>query len=237
MFATTILTPGSLRSAGLLAHGLRSFLMAAGLLSLIWFAALQAGWVVFPESRKPSPIEIGGQGLNVELVSTPLAEAFPEPGSVPPQLSQRMQRALHFVARRYSVSNEALLPIFLAVEQTAREHRLDPLLIVAVIGIESRFNPFSQSVVGAQGLMQVMPVIHADKLPENAGELPLFDPVTNVQVGARVLKESIVRNGGIVEGLQQFAGAASDAERRYASKVLGEHQRLLAAVQAGRGKA
>ena len=130
-----------------------------------------------------------------------------------------------------------LVPIFLAVEQSAREHRLDPLLIVAVIGIESRFNPFSQSVVGAQGLMQVMPVIHASKLPENAGDLPLFDPVTNVQVGVRVLKESIARGGGIVEGLQQFGGASSDPERRYATRVLGEHQRLLTAIQSPRGKA
>jgi hypothetical protein len=62
-----------------------------------------------------------------------------------------------------------------------------------VIGIESGFNPFSQSVVGAQGLMQVMPRFHKDKLPRMLASCPSFDPLTNVQVGAKVLKESIHR--------------------------------------------
>ena len=102
-------------------------------------------------------------------------------------------------------------------------------LIIAVIGVESGFNPFSQSVYGAQGLMQVVPRFHQDKLPEEADSF--LDPVTNVQVGARVLKESIFRSGGLESGLQQFGGALKDPERRYAGKVLAEKQRLEQAVQ------
>ena len=109
--------------------------------------------------------------------------------------------------------------------------QLDPLLIIAVIGIESRFNPFSESVVGAKGLMQVVPRYHQDKLPEDADQAAFLNPVINVQVGARVLQESIRRNGGLESGLQQFGGAVTDPERRYASKVLAEKQRLEQAVQ------
>jgi len=100
-----------------------------------------------------------------------------------------------------------------------------------VIGIESGFNPFSQSVVGAKGLMQVMPRYHMDKLPEEADRSAFLDPVTNVQVGAKVLHESIRRSGGVENGLQQFGGALNDPDRRYASKVLAEKQRLEQAAQ------
>jgi hypothetical protein len=86
-------------------------------------------------------------------------------------------------------------------------------------------------VVGAKGLMQVMPNFHMDKLPGEADASAFLDPVTNVQVGARVLRESISRFGGIETGLQQFGGALNDPDRRYASKVLAEKQRLDKAAQ------
>jgi soluble lytic murein transglycosylase-like protein len=142
-----------------------------------------------------------------------------------------MRGALEYVAKRYRVSNDALLPVFATAQAAGRDLKLDPLLIIAVIGVESGFNPLSQSVVGAQGLMQVLPRFHKDKLPSDAGELPFFDPMTNVQVGAKVLKESIHRNGGVENGLQQFAGAINDPERRYSTKVLAERQRLEQAGQ------
>ena len=89
----------------------------------------------------------------------------------------------------------------------------------------------AQSAMGAQGLMQVIPRFHQDKLPEGADELSFFDPVLNVRIGARILKESIRRNGGEVAGLQQFAGASDDVDQRYSAKVLAEKTRLEAVVQ------
>ena len=50
-------------------------------------------------------------------------------------------------------------------------------------------------------------------------------------VGTKVLHESIRRFGGIENGLQQFGGALNDPDRRYASKVLAEKQRLEQATQ------
>ena len=98
--------------------------------------------------------------------------------------------------------------------------------IRAVLRAESAGDVRAVSTAGAIGLMQVMPGIHKDKLPDEADQLAFLDPVTNVQVGAKVLKESIRRNGGVEGGLQQFAGAANDPDRRYASKVLAEKQRM-----------
>lgn len=140
-------------------------------------------------------------------------------------LTPSMRGALDYVSRRYRVSQKALLPIFEAAQLTGRQHGLDPLLIVAIIGIESGFNPLAESPMGAQGLMQVIPRFHQDKLPEGASDSSFLDPVVNVQVGVLVLQEAIRRRGSLIAGLQQYAGS-SDSEGGYASKVLAEKKRL-----------
>lgn len=144
----------------------------------------------------------------------------------PQRLTPAMTAVLDQVTQRYRVSPEALLPAFEAAQAAGRELRLDPLLIVAVISIESRFNPISQSPMGAQGLMQIIPRYHQEKLPKDAGSRAFFDPVTNVQIGARILHESIQRQGGLMEGLQHYAGAVDDTEQTYANKVIAEKNRL-----------
>ena len=144
----------------------------------------------------------------------------------PRRLTPAMTAALDQVVQRYRVSPEALLPAFEAAQSAGRELRLDPLLIIAVISIESRFNPISQSPMGAQGLMQIIPRYHQEKLPKDAGSRAFFDPVTNVQMGARILQEAIQRQGGLMEGLQSYAGAVDDAEQAYANKVIAEKTRL-----------
>jgi len=141
-------------------------------------------------------------------------------------LAPAMGAALEYVAQRYRIAPEALLPIFETAQAAARERQLDPLLIIAVICIESRFNPFSQSPVGAQGLMQIIPRFHQDKVQKAAGEQPFLDPVTNVRLGTQILQESIRRQGGLIGGLQYYAGALDDEEQGYANKVLAEKQRL-----------
>ena len=144
-----------------------------------------------------------------------------------PELTPPMRVALDSVARRFRVSNQALLPIFEAAQVAGRERHLDPVLLIAIISVESSFNPYSQSVVGAQGLMQVMPRFHQDKIPEWAGEKPFLDPISNVHIGTHVLQEAIRRQGSLMMGLQQYAGALDDAGMGYANKVIAEKNRLL----------
>jgi soluble lytic murein transglycosylase-like protein len=158
-----------------------------------------------------------------EIVA-PTAEA-PEALANPAPLSPRMKAALAYVAKRYRVSQEALAPLFELTQAVCEEQRMDPILIVAVMAIESRFNPFAESPMGAQGLMQIIPRFHMDKLPENAGENPFLDPEINVRVGVRILEEAIRRRGGLVAGLQYYAGS-TDPTAGYANRVLAEKQRI-----------
>ncbi|MCL2522986.1 MAG: transglycosylase SLT domain-containing protein [Betaproteobacteria bacterium] len=219
MFATTTLIPAVQRIFLALGGLFRKTLMAAGMVLMLGLAGLQ--------------IVHGGVADGLKLLLPPAAVDAESPAAeeagaaaASAELTPRMESALDFVSRRYRVAGDALRPVFVAAQLAGRELRLDPLLIIAVIGVESGFNPFSQSVYGAQGLMQVVPRFHADKLTEEAPPAAFLDPVTNVQVGATVLRESINRMGGLEEGLQQFGGALSDPTRRYAGKVLAEKQRL-----------
>lgn len=140
-------------------------------------------------------------------------------------LTPEMRSVLNHVSRRFKVAAATLEPIFAAAQDAGAEHGIDPLLIISVMGIESGFNPFAESSMGAQGLMQVIPRFHLDKVPADAGELPFLDPVTNVRIGVDVLREAIRMRGSLVAGLQQYGGS-SDPNAAYANKVLAEKQRL-----------
>ncbi len=153
-----------------------------------------------------------------------------------PEAKPQFSAVLGYLKRRYRVSPDAVRPIVEAAELIGKERRIDPLLILAIIGIESGFNPFAESSLGARGLMQVIPRFHMDKFPAGLGSRHLFDPAVNIRVGVGVLEEAIKRRGGLVPGLQQYAGS-SDPEGGYANKVLAEKARMEKAVGRNPGAA
>ena len=136
------------------------------------------------------------------------------------------------LARKYRVSQDATRELVDAAYREGARTGVDPLLIIAVIGVESRFNPIAQSDGGAMGLMQVIPHYHEDKFDAASGE-SVLDPRTNIQIGAAVLKDYIRRGGTETAGLQLYNGAADDDSNAYAHKVLFEKQRLQAAIRRG----
>jgi len=205
----------------------------------LMIAALLLVFVIFNiSSRNSQPVEIPTPVSSEYSFTTETTE--PQPlavASVTAEadvLTPRMQGALDYVTRRYHVSPEALVPVFETAQLIGKERRIDPLLIVAMIGIESRFNPFAESAMGAQGLMQVIPRFHLDKLPEGAGDSSLLDPEINIRVGVHVLEEAIRRRGGLIAGLQYYAGS-SEPEGIYASKVLAEKERMEQAARRSAG--
>ena len=150
-----------------------------------------------------------------------------EPANLPKQ-----QAALAFwLSRKYGVAPEPLSVLISEAFEIGTKAKLEPTLILAIMAIESGFNPFAQSPVGAQGLMQVMTKVHTDKYENFGGKLAAFDPVTNLRVGVKVLQECIARAGSVEGGLKYYVGAANLADDGgYAGKVLAEYARLQAVV-------
>lgn len=147
----------------------------------------------------------------------------------PPVLTQREkeQRAVtEMLSKRFRVAQEAVGGFVATAYRIGKDTSVDPLLILAVICVESRFNPVAESTFGAKGLMQVIPKFHKEKLVGHGGDDALLDPEVNILVGAKVLREYMKRFGGTESALQAYAGAFEEPTAMYSKQVLAERSRI-----------
>ncbi|MDP1649107.1 MAG: lytic transglycosylase domain-containing protein [Rubrivivax sp.] len=136
-----------------------------------------------------------------------------------------------WISRRYKVAPEPVGALVREAWAIGQRAGLDPTLILAIMAVESSFNPFAQSSMGAQGLMQVMTRVHDDKYSAFGGTHAAFDPISNLRVGVQVLKECIARAGSVQAGLRYYVGAALlETDGGYAARVMAEqgHMRNVA---------
>ena len=203
--------------------------------------AAEAAETVQPAAPKvlpaAAPIEAETRTVAAAAVAAPVAAVAPAAEALavsrvtaadPKDLTQQQSAVAHWLARRYRVAPEPVSRLVKEAWAVAPRVGLDPTLILAIMAVESSFNPFAQSAVGAQGLMQVMTRVHDGKYRRFGGVLAAFDPVTNLKVGVQVLKECIARAGSIEAGLRFYVGAANQAgDGGYAVKVLAEQGHLL----------
>lgn len=174
--------------------------------------------------------KIAAIGLTPELTAIERATA-----TNPSGLPQEQARVAFWIAKKYRVAPEPVAALVSEAYEAGAANQIDPTLILAVMAIESGFNPFAQSSVGAQGLMQVMTNVHSEKYRHFGGEYAAFDPLSNLRVGVKILREYISRAGSVEGGLKWYVGAANLAsDGGYAAKVLAEHARLY---QVAKGKA
>jgi len=171
----------------------------------------------------------------------PINEAAPAQRQVaekPKALSSQQAAVALWISKKYSVAQEPVGALVAEAFEIGQNVKLDPTLILAIMAIESGFNPFAQSPVGAQGLMQVMTQVHHDKYAKIGGRLAAFDPVANLRVGVKVLQECITRAGSVEGGLKYYVGAANlESDGGYANKVMAERARLLDVVDGKRPSA
>lgn len=145
----------------------------------------------------------------------------------PQDLPKQQAAVAYWLSKKYRVAPEPVSALVAEAYEIGIRTKLDPTLILAVMAVESGFNPFAQSPVGAQGLMQVMTKVHSDKYESFGGKLAAFDPLTNLRVGVKVLQECIHRAGSTEGGLRFYVGASNvEDDGGYAGKVMAEHARL-----------
>jgi hypothetical protein len=199
------------------------------LVSLIAGLTIGAGWIT--GSQHEVLTAAAGETVTEQA---PAAEAA-APESAPtttravaaPQDNPRYRQLSEFLAKRYKVSQAFTLDLVTIAHSAGHQIGLDPLLIIAMIAVESRFNPIAESVMGAKGLMQVIPRFHADKFREIGGEqYAVFDPETNIVVGARILKEYLLRTGSLSSALQMYVGSSNVEDFTYMDKIMTEKERL-----------
>ena len=110
---------------------------------------------------------------------------------------------------------EKVVPI---VQRYATRFKVDPLLVLAVIQVESRFDPTAVSDQGAMGLMQLRGDT-ARELAEDLGlswrgDEQLFDPETNIMLGCAYLSRLTVRFGDVDAALAAYSSGPALVEAR-----------------------
>jgi soluble lytic murein transglycosylase-like protein len=190
-----------------------------------------------------TPAVLSSEAVDAESGTTAVEEVVNKTVDPAVAADPRQKHIVQYLARRYRVAEEATRMLVATAFQVGREQKLDPLLILSVVAIESSLNPFAESSMGAQGLMQVMTRIHAERFEAHGGQLAALDPVANMKVGSAILGDLINRGGSVERGLQLYVGAGNlPDDGGYGARVLGERARLAlaasgkvdAAISAGR---
>jgi soluble lytic murein transglycosylase-like protein len=116
---------------------------------------------------------------------------------------------------RYVKNENERLQLLRQIHQAAARSNLPPELVLSVIEVESHFDRFAVSRVGAQGMMQVMP-FWKDELGRPDDNLTVNS--TNLNYGCRILEYYLQRNDGdLHRALAAYNG--SSGSRRYSDKV------------------
>jgi len=174
-------------------------------------------------------------GIVLSAFSAGTGVVVPPPAAEPEPAVHPGRPLAEHLARHYRIGAPFAAQTMASAYLAAQENGLDPLLVLAVIGIESSFNPAAESGMGAKGLMQIIPRWHGALLDEHGGEELVLQPAVNIAVGTRILNEYIRGTGSIEAGLQRYNGASWDDTARYAQKVLDERSRLERALLARAG--
>ena len=159
-------------------------------------------------------------GLLTSRQDEPLAQTVQE-------LLPEQAKVTHWLSRKYKVAPQPLSTLVAEAWQLGQLSQLPPTLILAVVAVESGFNPFARGTQGGMGLMQIEPAAHEDTLNQFGGRLAAFDPVTNMRIGARLLQASIRQGGSVEEGLRQYSRSSGQSnESGYVERVLAEQKQL-----------
>lgn len=172
--------------------------------------------------RRAEPVAVENQFRG--LVFANVASA-PKRAVLPLDVQQRAVAG--FITRKYGVSTEMVQELVRTAFAASKQFGVDPLLVVAIMAVESSFNPIAESVAGAKGLMQIIPKYHLEKFADFGGEQAVFDPRVNILVGARIVREYLLTaSGDLFTALQTYAGALGDRDAAYANRVLNEKDQL-----------
>lgn len=179
------------------------------------------------------------QRHEVRVAGVPEAPAAaPVAGIDPATLTPQQWAVAQWLTRQYKVAPQPLALLVQEAWALGQRFGLDPTLILAVVAVQSSFNPLAQGTVGAQGLMHVVTAEHDAKFEAFGGALAAFDPLANLRVGVVVLQDSVRRAGGsLPEGLRLYLGAGNPKrEAGTAERVLAEQTRLRNVANAAPGQ-
>ncbi len=173
-----------------------------------------------PRSNPISALQQKFEGLvYASVVTAPKREVMP--------LDAQQRAVANYISRKYGVATDIVQELVRTAFASGKQFGVDPLLVVAIMAVESSFNPIAESTAGAKGLMQIIPKYHPEKFADFGGEHAVFDPRVNIFVGARIVREYLqMASGNLFTAMQTYAGALADPDAIYTNRVLNEKDQL-----------
>lgn len=208
----------------------RHSLALLGLVSLaiVLFLASQPAWRFSASLNLLSWLDArqdSGFDISATAPAGPLVPSMDAAGQW--ALSEEQEAVTRWLSRRYKLSPEPLGGLVSAAWALGDRIQVSPTLLLAVIAIESRFNPFASGTQGGMGLMQIEPQAQHQALLPFGGPLAAFDPLTNLRVGAQHLQTLIAQSASVEAALLLYAEASGQRNgAEYTQRVLAE-QKLL----------
>jgi len=156
--------------------------------------------------------------LSLFFPTRPLAESKAR------QFHQTSQIYLTLQSSNMDLCRSSARALAEAIWHESKKHALDPLVILAVIKIESEFRPAAVSPYGARGLMQLLPAV-AHSLAEDAdldaweGETSLHDPVTNIKLGAFYLARLKEKFGDLTVALTAYNRGPTWVQKQIENRI------------------
>ena len=207
--------------------------------------------VIYNKSKLPATTGLGSAKQQTVALLMPsvaqmqvksishLSDRIPTSKIDPQALDSNLMGSLHnqravadFFEKKYKLDRAKIEEYVSNTILIAKEVNIDPVLLLAVISVESNFNPNTKSHAGAEGLMQVMTSVHKDKYAIFGGTSEAVKPEVNIRVGAYILKYLIATAGSLRNGLKYYVGAANaEDDGGYADKVMAERNRLISLCQ------
>jgi soluble lytic murein transglycosylase-like protein len=128
----------------------------------------------------------GDVTLDSTLIEKIVPDEVPHPDPAPPVVALQTVPPPPPTTERTSMLRDSVYNQLIA--SAAEAHGVDPILVQALIQVESNYEPRAKSSKGAMGLMQLMPSVAKEYNVRNA-----YDPATNIDAGVRKLKSLIDR--------------------------------------------
>jgi soluble lytic murein transglycosylase-like protein len=207
--------------------------MVGGMLGLALLghtATLSSGWVAAPNATaqtiaaQPSAAQSNAAQSNAApgiRVGAPALCRIPTTALAP-----ALEALSKDIARRFHLAESAALGITHAAFTAGRLRGIDPVLVLAVAAVESKFKSRAvNSVTGATGLMQVVPQWHQDKIVKLGGDPALLLIEPNIAVGTAILADYLkAEDGDLEHALGRYLGSADGGH--YKKRVQVEMQHL-----------
>ncbi len=177
-----------------------------------------------------APAGVASSGRSSGPVDTEPEQPVDGAVILPPAAEDRerlMERTADFLARYYRRSRARVGVYVRHAFEAGEQIGVDPLLVSAIMSIESSLNPRAHSHKGAKGLMQVLVAVHPEKFEPFGGVENAYEPRVSVMVGTRILSDMLERTGSVEGALKHYVGAANlRSDGGYGAKVIRMRDRI-----------